>query len=657
VEEELKKLIEYVVEQKAFLFLKDDVPFYYDELLANGILVEHQGKLAVNESASFTQAMYEYFSSRYGFELSNNFNVTVDFYNKILQNFIVENKIILGFIEQKRNLLIYLIKASNRGYGETFKEFILSLNKILNGQFLYAFTTAFFKCLDELDIDAENLYASIRHLHEQVVSDAYYNLNVSEVISGIQTYCRKNSNNGEMLLNIHDKNENSPIVNIQAAILVGLYHNNPSKEIERIKELAKREINHQTIACAAFGFYPKDEEEGAILLDVLDSIKSTSENYLINLPRIYGRFLRNENITKVESKMKCFQKIQALLDFDLLVIKKATLWELQFVEGHQAEVFEIIDSLNESVLDDNLYKSVNEVLAGFSEQKYFFQFLRRFSVNNKLKFESKSFNLPISKFKKEDPMDFSKNLIQMLIDNDGGVRFIGKRILSHLTIVMHPNYNFGYDILNLSALDQYKLWVVVFQGTPEPKYTFPLLLPLRKSKYPFVREAFICKLEELIESYTSSVMSVLKEHLDLTDDEDNKLLQRIELRNEEFNSFYDKKVKVKELNPLYTQAELYELYQEGFGISLSKSVEDSVEKNSSVIHLFKTITLAKGGGWKHNSGGQVSQLSNIEVSFQLPREYYIKPELFDYENRSYYLVNWENEFREWEAIISSLENI
>jgi hypothetical protein len=113
---------------------------------------------------------------------------------------------------------------------------------------------------------------------------------------------------------------------------------------------------------------------------------------------------------------------------------------------------------------------------------------------------------------------------------------------------------------------------------------------------------------------------------------------------------------VKELNPLYTQSKLYEIYQEGFGDSLSSNLEDSVEDKSSFLSLFTPVTLAKGGGWKHEKGGQVSQLSSIGTSFQFPREYYIRPETFDFENRVSYTENWENEFKKWEVAISSLGN-
>lgn len=657
MKKDLTELIEFVIDKKTFLFKESDISFNCDDLIRSEILERQPNQIKVGDSLLFTKAFYEHFATKLNFTLTSDFQAAVEFYHKLQEDFKVERKVIMGITEQMRNLLMYLIKSINKDFGVTFEDFALTLKKDDEDRFLYEFNSSFFKCLDELEIEAENLYPIVIHLHEQVDSDVQYNMNLGELTKAVQRYCIQHPDKGISLLELHQEKESEPIVNIHAAILTGLYKSNREEELARIQELAKGKINHVSIACAISAFEPESNSEATNLLDTIDSIKSEADDYLINLPRLYVNFIDNENVSDPEIVNRCFAKIQELLDCENISIKHNTLWQLHFVKNHDEEIFKIVDSLNNIPLDENLYKSVNDVLTRFEDQKYFFQFLRGYSVNNRMKFEAKKIEFPISKFKNDNPSDFGKHLIELLIDNEGEIRFIGKRILSHLRIVIHGNYQFEYDILNLPALEQYKLWVSVFQDSPEPKHSFPLLLPLRKSKYPFVVEAFICKLEELIESYTSSVVSVLKEHLDLTDDEDKKLLDRIEVKYEEFGKYWDKKVKVKELNPLYTQSKLYEIYQEGFGDSLSSNMEDSVEDNSSFLSLMTTITLAKGGGWKHEQGGQVSQLSTIGTSFQFPREYYIRPERFDFDNRVSFTENWENEFKKWEATISSLGNI
>jgi hypothetical protein len=655
LKKDLTELIEFVVEHKTFSFQESDVSFNCDELISSGVLIRQPNQIKIGDSLLFTKGLYNHFAFKLSFTLSSDVQAAMEFYHKLQEDFMVEMKVVMGITEQMRNLLTYLVESINKDFGVTFEDFALALNK--NDRFLYEFSSSLFQCLNDLEIEAKNLYPILIHLHEQVNSDVQYNMNLGELTKAIQNYCIQHPDKGVKLLELHHEKESEPKVSIHAAILTGLYKSNREEELERIKELVKDDFNHVSIACAISAFEPENNSEATNLLDTIDSIKSVADSYVINLPRLYVNFIDNKNVSDSEIHKRCFAKLQELLEFDHIGIKQNTLWQLQFVKGYGEDVFKIIDSLNKTPLEENLYKVLNDVLTRFEDQKYFFQFLRGYSVNNKMKFEAKKFEFPISKFKNENPPNFGKYLIKLLIDNDGGIRFIGKRILSHLRIVIHNNYQFEYDILDLSALEQYKLWVSVFQDSPEPKYSFPLLLPLRKSKYPIIAEAFICKLEQLIESYTSSVVSVLKEHLDLTDDDDKKLLARIDSKYEEFGRYWDKKVKVKELNPLYTQSKLYEIYQEGFGDSLSSNMEDSVQDNSSFLSLITTITLAKGGGWKHEKGGQVSQLSTIGTSFQFPREYYIRPERFDFENRVSFTENWENEFNEWEATISSLGNI
>jgi hypothetical protein len=657
VKKDLKELTKFVIDQKTLSFKESEVSFNCDDLITNEVLERQPNQIKVGNSLLFTKAFFEHFANKLNFTLTNDFQALVEFYHKVQKEFKVESKVIMGLTEQMRNLLIYLIKRISNEFGVTFEDFVLSLKKDDENRFLYKFNSSFFKCLNELNLEAENLYPIVIHINNQLADPSVgYSKDLGELTIAVESFCMQYPDKGVNLLKLHQEKESEPIINIHSAILAGLYKSNRAEELERIKDLAQHEINHISIACAISAIEPESSSEAANLLDTIESIKSVANDYVIYLPRLYVNIINNENVSDAEILKKCFAKLQQLLEFEPIGIKQNTLWQLLFVKGHDEEVFKIINSLNKAPLEENLYKVLNHGLTKFEDQRYFFQFLRGYSVNNKMKFEPNKFDFPIRKFKNDNPSVLGKHLIELLIDNNGGIRFIGKRILSHLRIVVYGNYQFENDILKLSALEQYKLLVSVFQDSPEPKDSLPLLLPLRKSKFPFVAEALICKMELLIESYTSSVISVLREHLDLADNNDKQLLARIELKYGEFGKYWDKKVKVKELNPLYTQSKLYEIYQEGFGDSLSSNLEDSVEDKSSFLSLFTPVTLAKGGGWKHEKGGQVSQLSSIGTSFQFPREYYIRPETFDFENRVSYTENWENEFKKWEVAISSLGN-
>lgn len=654
---DLAKLIEYISENQTFTFKESNVSFKCDDLITMKVLERQPNQVKVISSSLFTDAFYQYFVSKLDFCLTNDFHSVVEFYRKIENHFREAKKGIIGITEQMNNLLVYLIKKVNEDFGVTFEDFAITLNKDNQDEFLYRFNTSFFSCLDELKIEAEDLYPSVIHLYEQVNSDVYYNMNLGELTNGVRRFCIKNPDKGIQLLELHKERESRPIDSIHSAMLIGLYKSNRVGELERIKELLKDDINHTSVVCAISAFEPESNAEAINLLNVIEETKSVDENFVINLPKLYTNFINNKNISDPEILKRCFSKLQELANSDSLEIKKSTMWHVRFVEDHDKEIFKIVDSFNKAPLQDDMYGVINEVLTSFKDQAYFFHFLRSYSVHNKMKFESKKFEFPISKFENQDSSAFSKHLIYLLIDNEGAIRFIGKRILSHLTVVVHRNYQFKYDILKLPALDQIKLWVSVFQDKPQPKYSLPLLLPLRKSSSSIVVESFIYKLEELIESYSSALLSVLQEQLNLNEEDDKTLLARVNSKYEEFSEYWDKKVAIKELNPLYVQSKIYEIYEEQYHENISSSFEDSIAENSPFLNHMTTITLAKGGGWKHKKEGKVSQLSSVGTSFQFPRDYNLAPERFDFNIRVTYVENWENEFTEWEAALSSSENI
>ena len=477
-------------------------------------------------------------------------------------------------------------------------------------------------------------------------------------MNGVESYCIANPSEGKLLLKNFLEQEEEPIININVAILIGLYRSDREQELARIQVLANEETYHTTVACAVSAFEPENDQEAEELLYIIDGIESSQENYLVNLPRVYTNFIRNEKINAESVVARCFEKLNWLLNLDIISVKQSTLWRLQFVEGYDKQVFKIVNSINNVEFDDRLGKLVSNVLSRFKDQKFFFEFLKSYGEKNGVKFNAENFEHPISVHKTKDLPSFSKYLIELLIHDKGEIRFIGKMILTHVTIGTGRSFRFGIDILELSALEQTKLWVSVFNGYAiEPESSFPLLMPLRKSKYPIVVESFISKVEELVENYSYSVVKEFKGNVILDDEDDKMLLERIEAKYQEFSNYWYKKANVMELNPLLTQSKLFSIFIENYGESLSKSIERTKEDKGSLLSMLPVVTLAKGGGWKHQQTGQISQLSSISAELKPPRQYFLSPERFDLDIRISYLENWKEEFKEWEAILSSSENI
>lgn len=654
--EKLDLLAKQVVELMTFSFERKDIPFSEELLISNKILIEEKNVLVVADSKLFTEAFYRILASKLSFKQNKDFLETMDFYERVNKEFIHEKKTIIGLTKQLRNLLTFLIILANREYGESFEKYIVTLNKNGNWKYFYDFLTSFALALDKLSIPPPSLNRSLIHLYNQLDTEVYYNFDLSELLKGIQEFCRINPAEGEKLLLLQKENEQL-VINIYSAILSGLYKSDRKSGIERLREVSKDQKDHISIAIIASSLNPENDEEAMNIIKLLKDINSDSEDFVIQLPRVYVNIIRNENCSKKTTINTCFNSLQKILKTEHLGIKQNTLWHLHFIDGHDGDLFRILDSLNEHELDDSLLENVNHVLRKFEDQKYYFQFLRRYSEKNGLKFDSKSFELSIIHFINANSPEFGNYLLRLLIDDNGLIRFTGHRILSHLCIIMSLNNSrLDWNILSLLPIEQYKLWVSVLQNSLEPKYALPLLLPLRNSKNSLIVEQFSCKLEELVENYSSPVIEVLKEHLDLENRNDKNLLIRIEHKRREFSEYRNRKLGIKELDPSYTQTKLFEIYRENYSTRFSTNMDDSVKKNSSILSMLTTVTLAKGGGWKHEKEGQISQLSTFSSSFQFPRFYYIMPEKFDFDNQIGYTENWDEKFKQWEATISSFEN-
>ncbi|MEO9850325.1 MAG: hypothetical protein ABJH72_24610 [Reichenbachiella sp.] len=648
---EIRDLVRKVDELKLFRFGKDQIRFRLDPLLELEIIEQTGDQIKVLETSQFTNLLFEFYAKKQGFALTEDFQNTISFYKKVRDEFRNEGKVILGITEQMSHFLGLLITKANQEFAENFEAFALGLHKSDDDKFLYELNKAFSISLYQLQIKPGKLKRILIHLIEEVSENVQFNMNLGELTAGIRKFSSSNPKEGKALFKLIEKN---PVFSLNVSVLLGLYEKNPTKELIRLQELSKRDDYSVIIAGVIAGATIDNNKQAVELLKILDGIKSKEGLYFINLPRVYVGVINNPNLTSKALKAKAYKKLKWLLTLDDDT-KRATVWEMQFIKDDDENIFEVINVMNNEKLDKAFCSSIAQVLDNFSDVAFFFEFLKGYAVNNPYQFNASWFDFPIYKYENSNLTKFSYQLIKLIIDDNGAVRFVGKRILSHMN-GNNNGFQFGIDILDLPQLDQIKLWVSLFQENPEPKRILPLLISLRNSKYPLVVESFLCKIEELVESYSYSVIEELKELLDLRDGYNKSIMDRIALKYEEFKENWDRKAKIKELNPGYTQSKISRIFNENYYEKFSEQLDESVHENSVFLNLVTNVTLAKGGGWKHGENKQISELSAVSSSFQLPRNYYISPEKFDWQNRVYYTENWKNEFKEWEAIISSSEN-
>ena len=649
----IEELVNEIIEKRSFQLRKNECSFDEKILIENDIIKPQNDHYDILVSHLLTEALYQEFKVRFKFKLTNNFKDYEVFFEKV-ENYLKEgqNFFLHGGRGQLESFLSNLIIRANKGKSIDFYQYSLSISKDSKNFFLNSFNVSFSDSLRHLKIPQKELFEILKHFHSLTRSDADINVNAGRLSNGIRFYCESNFESGKKLLTSFLRSGKGDYVNIVTAILVGLYHYDRFFGYKKFKELARDKRTQISVICAIANIHPEREEEISKLLDIVNQIETKDVSTLVNKPKVYCHFLEEGNET---CNRACKTKLIKLITIDEIPVKQQVLQELLYLDGFDEIKYEILLALTNKEIPEELFNLTGNIFAGINSIKHFFDFLIIFGSTNKFQFTSESFSSPIYILKQKHPEDFSKRLIELLIHDEGFIRDIGHSILAKFSYRVDNSYFvFDYDILKLSAVDQYKLWISLLQNPPEPKRLLPAIFPLRNSSYGFVKEAFICKIEELIEDYSYSVIEVYESIMNKKSKNDRDLLARLKNKFEEIASVWDKRDKLKELDPRYTQSKLHRLYMEQFTNSLNESMKGVMDgREGSLLNLFTTVNLAKGGGWKHAEKNEVTQLGSIATGIQFPNNYYKSPNTFNWERLVEKNENWNNKLNGWEAIISS----
>lgn len=284
------------------------------------------------------------------------------------------------------------------------------------------------------------------------------------------------------------------------------------------------------------------------------------------------------------------------------------------------------------------FDSFKNVVLKIIEKKPFEKFIKSFE----------------SYFHSVDNVQLDKFTIELLTDNQASKRIIGVDIFNQLS--SYNPYQFKFNILDLSHILQYKLWVSLSQDFHEPKNRLIALLPLIDSKSELVKESFLCKLEKISEDYGGHVTNILENNYDKKNPNYSYVIDRIKNYIEDY---YGRNITLKnsisELNPYHTHYKLIKTFDESFSKNMSKTVGKGARENSLLSILgTSTVQLSKGGGWRFGANKEISQLGKVGTSFSMPRGYFINPNKYELEIGFLIKQDWKDE--EFLEIKTFLEN-
>lgn len=645
VDAQLDLLLQKIYTEKLFEFDQTDFGSRLDQLIEKGLVKISNGKICLLDLTNLSKQILSRLKKDYHFNGTNDTKQTASFIRKALKHFDSD-----GFVSGKHEFEIALagqfLIEFNKIYKGSILELIMAFEK--DDEYFFDIEEACCAVLPELNIETKDLIDIIDYLAKQVeAEDVFINLDVERIGNAVHRLCKTDTEKGKELLEYCILSGNKHIPKFHGNILCGLLEADHSFLDEIEKLILRPEAQIAAIASLQAKFSIQTPYKR--LVSIAESIPFPTAHYQLQLPRFYRNIITAEDNDDENLINHCFDRIAELIASGNQEVIMQFFFQFRFLKGYDTVISTLLlNFIGSKHFDKNHCKLVMGMFKLNEDFGGLFKTFKAMILKLGSKFSTGSVSNEMILARSRNKPEFDKGLISVLIDDNGLVRTMSGRLLMKLGIGHHIT-GFQCNILTLSALDQYKLCLSLLEDFHEPKDIFPYIIPLFDSSYDLVKELTIHKVEIMAENYGSSVVKHIEDSLDALNPNHAEIIGRINLHYQEFNKQLEKKRGIKELNPYYTHYQ----YIKQFNELKDKEMRKSFDQAPKIDFLpGDPIQLLKGGGWKSGDDSKVNQLSTFESSMQLPREYLIAPELFDYEGMHAINENWKNKFDKWAATIS-----
>lgn len=646
----LDLLLDYSLSNKTLVFKLDIAGIEFEKLSKAQIVKFQTNEYQVIDYEVFGFMVYSRYKNKV--KLTDDFKTTILLLKEIESDY-KSDKYEYNIITLLNELWAIAILDSNQTFNIDFVDYINSLDSEIDRDDILSFNEGYSRALPFLNIGVKMFFQISNQLIKWTKCDADYNIPLGNLLRGV---CNKVKKDGEWGISCLEYFFKQTIleIDILVPIITGLYD---ILGLAFYKKYLEDKINTEKYTTSIISglsniAYVK-EEECELFFEIFNQADKNNTHVLMTLPILLFRILRSkEGSINKEHIEKTFKLLEELLDINNTNLIYSILRENKFQDNHlKLSQDLIINFFQKPHFKQDYLNTIDKFLWNLKDAIYFERVL--YSIGEFLPFKkiSKNLSSSIHEIQSNQKKAFDKILVNLLIQDKASYRFLASDIFNDLS----SDYMFDYDILELSSLNQYKLWVSIFQNYREPKRVLPCLLPLLKSKSTIVKEAFICKLEEYTESYGGSVTDVLKQIFDFGDPELRAVFERVENYKVEFYKI-NVLVKdgIKELNPAFTQNKLFVEYNKNHNRAFSREIQKYSNESSLFLNFCSKVTLLKGGGWKIDGQDEISKLGELSKSFSLPRVYFTRPENFDFESSLEMCTNWyETNFVEIKKVLDN----
>lgn len=209
---------------------------------------------------------------------------------------------------------------------------------------------------------------------------------------------------------------------------------------------------------------------------------------------------------------------------------------------------------------------------------------------------------------RKDPNAAFQFIILLIIDNNARNREVGRNLWDEIAI-----YTKNFDPFVLTEQQQALFIISMLQDIGNPEFRLPPIMPLFNSNNKNIRLILYIQLTK----YCSFYLGAVKQIFDKSQIRDTEESLNFKKYCENYNTFIEKRINCKELNPLYTQADIYEEASREAG-KLLKDISSQIGTNDEFERLgFRKVRLARGYVWRSHDG-RLQQLAHIKKSIPYP---------------------------------------
>ena len=209
---------------------------------------------------------------------------------------------------------------------------------------------------------------------------------------------------------------------------------------------------------------------------------------------------------------------------------------------------------------------------------------------------------------RKDPNTAFQFIILLIIDNNARNREVGRNLWDEIAI-----YTKNFDPFVLTEQQQALFIISMLQDIGNPEFRLPPIMPLFNSNNKNIRLILYIQLTK----YCSFYLGAVKQIFDKSQIRDTEESLNFKKYCENYNTFIEKRINCKELNPLYTQADIYEEASREAG-KLLKDISSQIGTNDEFERLgFRKVRLARGYVWRSHDG-RLQQLAHIKKSIPYP---------------------------------------